>query len=133
MAAIVLDRVRKVFAGGQTAVADLDVRIANGERLVLVGPSGSGKSTVLRLIAGLEAPTSGRIFVDAREVTDPHAGEAISGPLVLTLPDGRFSVSLYSPVTGEYSPATVWEGGKPARLDLLPFREDIVVRAIRLK
>ena len=70
MAAIVLDRVRKVFSGGQTAVADLDVRIANGERLVLVGPSGSGKSTVLRLIAGLEAPTSGRIFVDAREVTD---------------------------------------------------------------
>jgi hypothetical protein len=72
-------------------------------------------------------------LADAREVTDPHAGEAISGPLVLALPDGRFSVSLYSPVTGEYSPATVLEGGKPARLDLLPFREDIVVRAIRLK
>src|SRR5215472_18246025 len=70
MAAIVLDRVRKVFAGGQAAVADLDVRIANGERLVLVGPSGSVNSTVLRLIAGLEAPTSGRIFIGEQDVTD---------------------------------------------------------------
>ena len=70
MAAVVLDRVRKVFAAGQTAVADLNVHVSDGERVVLVGPSGSGKSTVLRLIAGLEEPTSGRILIGERDVTD---------------------------------------------------------------
>jgi hypothetical protein len=42
-----------------------------------------------------------------------------------------FSVSLFSPATGEYSPAVEVHGGKPASLELLPFREDILVRAPR--
>ena len=69
MATIALERVSKRFAGGVAAVADLDLAIAHGELLVLVGPSGSGKSTVLRLIAGLDAPTSGRIVIDGQDVT----------------------------------------------------------------
>ena len=52
------------------AVRDVTLEIADGELLVLVGPSGSGKSTVLRLIAGLETPTAGRILIDGRDVTD---------------------------------------------------------------
>ncbi|MEN9541545.1 MAG: hypothetical protein RLZZ459_1636, partial [Cyanobacteriota bacterium] len=47
----------------------LDLQIADGEFLVLVGPSGCGKSTLLRLLAGLEAPSSGELFVGDRAVT----------------------------------------------------------------
>jgi ABC-type sugar transport system ATPase subunit len=52
------------------AVADLDLEVADGEFVVLVGPSGSGKTTALRLIAGLERPSRGSIFIDDRDVTD---------------------------------------------------------------
>ena len=69
MAAIALKRVSKVYPTGQTAVRDLTLEIVNGELLVLLGPSGSGKSTVLRLIAGLETPTSGQVLIDGRDVT----------------------------------------------------------------
>ena len=47
----------------------VDLQIADGEFLVLVGPSGCGKTTLLRLLAGLEAPTGGEIFVGDRCVT----------------------------------------------------------------
>ncbi|MGD2153467.1 MAG: sn-glycerol-3-phosphate ABC transporter ATP-binding protein UgpC [Gemmatimonadales bacterium] len=52
------------------AVADLNLEVADGEFVVLVGPSGSGKTTALRLVAGLEQPTRGSIFIGDREVTD---------------------------------------------------------------
>jgi hypothetical protein len=70
-------------------------------------------------------------LADAREVTDPDAGKPLEGKVLLTLPKGSFRVRLYSPVTGEYSPAVIVEGGKPAALELAPFREDIVIRATR--
>jgi multiple sugar transport system ATP-binding protein len=66
---IALDRVTKVFPNGRVAVRDLTLEIGAGELLVLVGPSGCGKSTVLRLIAGLETPTSGRILMDGRDIS----------------------------------------------------------------
>src|SRR5215831_6084470 len=69
MASIALEHVQKRFASGVTAVRDLQLEIVHGELLVLVGPSGSGKSTVLRLIAGLDAPTSGRVLIDGKDVT----------------------------------------------------------------
>ena len=50
------------------AVRSLDLRVADWEFLVLVGPSGCGKTTVLRLIAGLETPTAGRIFIGGQSV-----------------------------------------------------------------
>jgi multiple sugar transport system ATP-binding protein len=70
MAAITLDSVRKIFDGRHVAVRELSLDIGDGELMVLVGPSGSGKSTVLRLIAGLDLPTSGRILINRQDVTD---------------------------------------------------------------
>jgi multiple sugar transport system ATP-binding protein len=64
-----LEKVGKRFRGGVDAVRDVDLMVSPGEFIVLVGPSGCGKSTVLRMIAGLEEVTSGRIFLGDRDVT----------------------------------------------------------------
>ena len=69
MAAISLEGVSKRYPNGHAAVRDVTLHIDEGELLVLVGPSGSGKSTVLRLIAGLEAASGGRIIIGDRDVT----------------------------------------------------------------
>lgn len=55
-------------------IEDLNLEVKPGERLVLLGPSGCGKSTILRMIAGLEAVNSGKIFFDDEDVTDLKAG-----------------------------------------------------------
>jgi putative spermidine/putrescine transport system ATP-binding protein len=62
---------RKVFAGTEQVVAvdDVDLDIAEGEFVTLLGPSGSGKTTVLRMIAGFERPTAGRIRLRGQDVT----------------------------------------------------------------
>ena len=72
MAQVILEGVRKEFAGNPPTVAleGLDLTIADGELLIMVGPSGCGKTTALRCVAGLEQPTSGRIFIGDREVQD---------------------------------------------------------------
>lgn len=66
---IELRNVSKVF-GSYKAVDDVSLTIGEGEFLTLLGASGSGKTTTLRLIAGLEAPTSGRIFFRGEDITD---------------------------------------------------------------
>lgn len=68
---------------------------------------------------------------DAREVTDPRAGQPLGGTVSFQLPDENFAVSLYSPVSGEYSPSVLFHGGKRINLVLAPFQEDIVIRARR--
>ncbi len=69
MARIELENVSKVF-GTHTAVEDLDLDIADGEFFVLLGPTGAGKTTTLRLIAGLEQPTTGHIRINGDRVND---------------------------------------------------------------
>jgi multiple sugar transport system ATP-binding protein len=66
---IKLERITKVYDGGVLAVDDLSLEVAPGEFMVLVGPSGCGKSTMLRMIAGLEEVTRGRIEIGGTDVT----------------------------------------------------------------
>ena len=63
MAEVRYEGVHKLF-GDDPVVEDLNLRIADGEFLVLVGPSGCGKTTSLRMLAGFERPTYGRIWID---------------------------------------------------------------------
>jgi spermidine/putrescine transport system ATP-binding protein len=65
---IVLAEVTKFF--GDLKVVDLDLSIHKGEFFSLLGPSGCGKTTTLRMIAGLEEPTTGRVLLEGRDVTD---------------------------------------------------------------
>ena len=69
VSAVRLAGVEKYF-GGTRVLQATDLAVADGEFLVIVGPSGCGKSTLLRLIAGLEEPDKGRIFIGDRDVTD---------------------------------------------------------------
>ncbi|MEL0319444.1 MAG: ABC transporter ATP-binding protein, partial [Aquiluna sp.] len=68
-----LESIRKEFPGF-VAVEDLDLKIPAGEFFALLGPSGCGKTTTLRMIAGLETPSAGRILIGGNDVTDqkPH-------------------------------------------------------------
>ncbi len=59
--------------GTAWAAVDVNLDVADGEFVVLVGPSGCGKTTTLRMIAGLEEATVGRIIINGRDVTDMHA------------------------------------------------------------
>jgi iron(III) transport system ATP-binding protein len=54
--------------GGKEVVSDLDLQVAAGQVMCLLGPSGCGKSTTLRMIAGVEGPSAGRILIDGAEV-----------------------------------------------------------------
>ena len=72
MADVKLEQVNKVYENGFHAVHDLDLDIRDGEFIVLVGPSGCGKSTALRMVAGLESISSGKLVIGDRVVNDVH-------------------------------------------------------------
>jgi multiple sugar transport system ATP-binding protein len=94
MPSVHFDHVTKRF--GETAVVqNFNLEVHDGELLVLVGGSGSGKSTILRMLAGLEDVTSGRIRIDERDVTD--------------VPPGRRDVAMVFQDYGLYPHMTVRE------------------------
>ena len=74
MASLELSGLRKSF-GATDILKGIDLALADGEMLVIVGASGCGKSTLLRLVAGLETPTAGSIKLDGREISDVDPSE----------------------------------------------------------
>jgi multiple sugar transport system ATP-binding protein len=70
MGALALRDVQKTYHASVNILRGIDLEIDAGEFLILVGPSGCGKSTLLNIIAGLECPTAGRIYIGERDVTD---------------------------------------------------------------
>ncbi len=65
---IVFEHVSKVYPGGNTALRDVNLHISKGEFVFVLGRSGAGKSTFLKLILREEKATSGRIFIDGKEL-----------------------------------------------------------------
>src|SRR6266705_442655 len=70
MADVIFDKVEKIYDNDVRAVHDLTLEIGDGEFVVLVGPSGCGKTTALRMVAGLEDITGGRVSIGGRVVND---------------------------------------------------------------
>jgi len=69
MATVSVQSLTKVYPNGTRALDDVSLFVEDGELFALLGPSGCGKTTLLRTLAGLEPPTSGRILIDGRDVT----------------------------------------------------------------
>ncbi len=74
-ARLTIEGVTKLYESG-AALAGIDLDINPGEIICLLGPSGCGKTTLLRIISGIEHPTSGRVLINAREVAGPNRFEA---------------------------------------------------------
>src|SRR6266498_2030267 len=70
MAEVIFDKVEKIYDNDVHAVRDLSLEIGDGEFVVLVGPSGCGKTTALRMVAGLEDITDGKVSIGGRVVND---------------------------------------------------------------
>jgi multiple sugar transport system ATP-binding protein len=70
MASVTMEELTKVYPNGHVGLEDLTIDVADGELLVLVGPSGCGKSTALRMVAGLEEITRGRLSIGEELVND---------------------------------------------------------------
>jgi multiple sugar transport system ATP-binding protein len=70
MAEITLEKLTKVYGDGTRAVSELDLEIGDGEFVVLVGPSGCGKTSALRMVAGLEPITAGRVVIGGEVVNN---------------------------------------------------------------
>ena len=68
MADLLLKGISKRF-GEVQAIADMNLEVASGEFIVLLGPSGAGKTTTLRLAAGLEKPDAGQVFIGGHDMT----------------------------------------------------------------
>ena len=73
MAQLSLQHIDKIYDNKVQAVYDFNIDVKDGELIVLVGPSGCGKSTTLRMVAGLEDISNGRLFLDGRDITQVPA------------------------------------------------------------
>src|SRR3990167_4444587 len=111
MAEIRIQNLHKGF-GDFTAVRDSSLVLENGKFVVLLGPSGCGKTTTLRMIAGLEYPTSGKIMLDSEDVTYRRPRErdiAMVFQLFALYPHMRVRENLSFPLKNEGQPRAVIE------------------------
>jgi sulfonate transport system ATP-binding protein len=69
-----IESLSKTYADGTRALEAVDLAVPNAEIVALIGGSGCGKTTLLRLIAGLDRPSAGRIALDGEPITRPHPG-----------------------------------------------------------
>jgi hypothetical protein len=115
--------VEKIYDGGAHAVRGLDLRVEPGELVVLLGPSGCGKSTVLRMVAGLEAPTRGEIHVGGRRVDRTPARDR-DVAMVIQLAGTVIDVSdaIEADRADEGGEAIL--GVRPEGWEILPFAEE---------
>ena len=79
MSFLELSHLRKEFSGGTLAVQEFHLEVEQGEFISLLGPSGCGKTTVLRMVAGFEKPTTGKIIVNGRDVTNLPPNKRVMG------------------------------------------------------
>ena len=99
MAELQLQGLRRTYANGVTAVDGIDLAVRDGEFMVLVGPSGCGKSTTLRMIAGPEDITAGKLIIDMSTLR-PDTMQALG--TAVARKGGAF---VESPVGGSTAPA----------------------------
>jgi sulfonate transport system ATP-binding protein len=105
---IELTGVSKRFATGLLAVADIDLEVARHEIVALIGPSGCGKSTILRLIAGLDEPTTGLVAVDGHQVrgADRSVGIVFQQPRLMPWLTVTRNVAFGLELNGDHSRET---------------------------
>ena len=129
MSDIRLEGVTKRY-GPVAAADDVDLAVAQGEFVTILGPSGSGKTTLLSLIAGLNKPTAGRIFIGGRDVTEATAQERNIGlvfqsyalfPHMTVLENVLFPLGVRK-ITGSAARTRALEALKLVRLDGLEDR-----------
>ncbi len=101
--------------GGAPIIRDLDLEVAAGETVVLIGPSGGGKTTALKMVNGLVMPTAGRVEVNGRPVErwDLQALRRISGYVIQEV--GLFPHWTVARNVGILPRLSGWDGGKIAR------------------
>lgn len=105
MTAISCKAVTRRYANGTEALGPVDLKIREGEFVSLLGPSGCGKSTLLRIIAGLDAPSTGSVAVDARARSSRGIGFVFQEPTLMPWASVRDNVRLPLRLTGDDSPA----------------------------
>jgi general L-amino acid transport system ATP-binding protein len=110
---IEMQKVSKSF-GGFRALADVDLQVARGEKVVVCGPSGSGKSTLIRLINRLEAHDAGRVVVDGIELDDdPKKIDAVRREVGMVFQS--FNLFPHLTVLQNLTIAPVWVKGTPRK------------------
>ena len=105
MTAIDCKGVTRRYANGTEALGPVDLKILGGEFVSLLGPSGCGKSTLLRIIAGLDAPSTGSVAVDARARSSRGIGFVFQEPTLMPWASVRDNVRLPLRLTGDDSAA----------------------------
>lgn len=106
MTAIACNDVMRRYASGTEALGPLDLNIRQGEFVSLLGPSGCGKSTLLRIIAGLDAPSTGSIRIDAGgRASSGGIGFVFQEPTLMPWASVRDNIRLPLRLTGDMSAA----------------------------